>query len=49
MIDRNIRAAISIIRKVNDWLENSRIGAFIGAGMMVAFWYVLTVSAGVLQ
>lgn len=49
MLSQNFRAAISIMRKVNDWLENSLIGAFIGAGMMVAFWYVLTVSAGVLQ
>lgn len=40
-ISRGARV-LSTLRKVNDWLENSLIGAFIGAGMIVAFWIVST-------
>ena len=49
MLKRNIRATVSMLRKVNDWLENSLIGAFIGGGMICAFWYVVSVSMAVLQ
>lgn len=40
---------LSTLRKVNDWLENSLIGAFIGAGMIVAFWIVSTFAMWAVQ
>lgn len=49
MTGRRIKAAIAALRKANDWLENSLIGAFIGAIMIFAFWYVVSVSIWVFQ